>query len=501
MQLDILICAVPSRLITKIPGALPTLKACVQEAGLTARTVDFNIEFFKNQCSKDVDTFNRLSKVFEPRVEFEHTEFVANWLADCIAYIKKFNPRWVGISVETPFQHRATILLAKHIREHAPEVKIVMGAYGLDVEAQASLLNFPGTTELDRLNMFDAYITKHRLADKLIFGDGENALVELLTNTQVTNLFPETKTQFTAPIPDFDDIDFFNYAWATPSLPITGSKSCVRSCTFCSVPHRFGKFRSRTGEDIANELIALKEKYQITRFDFTDSLVNGSQKVFFDWASRIADYNDTQPRDKQITWTGQYICKPQKSINPEIYPIMKRSGCYCLIIGAESGSDDVLAAMKKMITVQDLYDELEQLEKHKLQARFLMLSGFYNETWDNFIETLEFMARCHKFVASGTLTRIAMGIPLHIEHGITLNAQAAELGITLDPNNIYNWKYSKNPESTFLERVRRRIISHLVLEKMSVPMTANGVIELHTILELLKEYEQKLIQANTQAHR
>jgi radical SAM superfamily enzyme YgiQ (UPF0313 family) len=348
--------------------------------------------------------------------------------------------------------------------------------------------------------MFDAYIIKHRLADKLIYGDGENALIALLSGTQVVNLFPETKTQFTTPVPDFDDVDFLNYAWSIPSLPITGCKSCVRSCTFCSVPHRFGNFRSRTGEEIANELIALKEKYQITRFDFTDSLVNGSQKVFFDWASRIADYNDTQPQDKQITWTGQYICKPQKSINPKIYPVLKRSGCHCLIIGAESGSDNVLDAMKKMITVQDLYDELEQLEKHKLQARFLMLSGFYNETWDNFLETLEFMARCQKFVANGTLTRIAMGIPLHIEHGITLNTQAEELGIALDPNNIYNWTCSENPESTFLERVRRRIISHIILEKMSVPMTANGIIELHTILELLKEYEQRLTQSNTQAH-
>lgn len=493
MPPDILICAVPARHISRLPAALSILKACVQSAGMSARTVDFNLEFLKNQCGKDHVKFEDLSKPFEPRVEFTYTPEILSWLDDCIAYIKNINPRWLGISVETPYQHRATILLAQRVREQLPNIKIVLGAYGLKVETQASLQNFPMAKSIDLLNMFDQFITKHQLADQMIYGDAESAIVELLSEGLATSLFPSTKTSFSSPTPDFDDYDLKNYVWhATPSLPVTGSKSCVRACTFCSIPHHFGRFRTRTGEQIAREMIELKERYNINRFEFTDSLVNGSQSVFTEWVKIIAKYNQERDPVDQITWLGQYICKPQKIIDPGLYALIKQSGVACLIIGAESGSDEVLKAMNKKITVKDILDELEQFDVHRIQTQFLMLDGFYNETWERYVETLEFIACCHKYIASGTITRIAMGLPLHIENGIALNDQADELNIVLDPDNIYNWTCTDNPDNTLLERIRRRVITQVLLNKMSVPLTANGIGELKNVLEQLKVYEQKL---------
>lgn len=496
--IDLLICAVPSRSIGRLPGALAIIRSCAEQAGFSAKTVDFNIEFLKNQCNKDAKTFFDLGRVFEPLINFEYTLAVVQWLDESIEYIKKINPRWVGISVETPYQHRATILLAHEIRKHLPQIKIVMGAYGLTAESQNSLLNFPNTKSIDLLNNFDCYIRKHNLADELLHDDPENEIVTLLSQGQITNLFPVTKNSFESPVPNYDDYDLENYQWPSrPLYAITGSKSCVRSCKFCSIPDHFGRYRVRTGESIANEMIELNKRYGARDFIFTDSLVNGSQKVFFDWIKILASYNQTKPDNQKISWIGQYICKPQKSIDPELYPLMKLSGVGCLTIGAESGSDEVLAAMDKNITAKDIEDELEQLNRHQIQSRLLIFGGYYNETWERYLETLRLIARCHKYIATGNVARVAIGLPMHLEKGTRLYRMAEELNIETDPGNVFNWVCRDNPDNTFLERVRRRVISQAVLNKMKTPLTAHGARELYDIIEQLKIYEQKLRSSNS----
>jgi hypothetical protein len=258
------------------------------------------------------------------------------------------------------------------------------------------------------------------------------------------------------------------------------------------VPDKFGRFRRKSGKNIAHELIELSQRYGITKFEFTDSLVNGSQRDFNEWVEIIANYNDQQTVDRRITWYGQYICRPQSQIPAGIYQKIKRSGAVNLIIGAESGSDAVLEAMKKNMTVQDVFDELDQFEQHGLQAQLLMLSGFYNETWERYIETLSFIAQCHRYVAAGVISKIAVGMPLIIEPNGYLHQHAEELGIVINAENMSDWKTIDDPNNTWLERLRRRVITQAVLDSMGTSMTSNGIEELQLMLNQIKLYEKQL---------
>jgi len=486
-MIDLLICSLPSGVINRAPAAPAILKACVEQAGFSSKTEDLALNFYVNQCNREFEIYYKKTKVFEPYVDFVLTDTITQWINDSCDVVRQHNPKFVALSVFSIFQHRACVLLCREFRKLFPGIKIVLGGYGLPESVSSTFKGFVNT----EFGKFDQYMQLYKLADYYVYGEGEQQLIDLLKGYPM--LDNSTVDLNTVPIPNFNDYRFDDYVWHNaPVITVTGSKGCVRSCTFCNVPDKFGRFRRKSGKNIAHELIELSQRYSITKFEFTDSLVNGSQKDFNEWVEIIADYNDRQPANKRITWYGQYICRPQSQIPTGIYQKIKRSGAVNLIIGAESGSDAVLEAMKKNMTVQDIFDELDQFEQNGLQAQLLILSGFYNETWERYIETLRFIAQCHRYVAAGVISKIAVGMPLIIEPNGYLHQHAEELGIIVNTENMSDWKTVDDPDNTWLERLRRRVIAQAVLDSMGTSMTGNGIEELQLMLNQIRLYEKQL---------
>lgn len=491
---DIVICAMPALFVDRAPGAPAILKAAANEAGYSAVALDLSLSFLIEQCNRNLDKFNELGCVFRPgeKASIESLMHADQWVKESIKKIKQHNPTLVGISVFTNFQHRSTIMLAKAIRHHMPDVKIVLGGFGLTISCQ-SLVMDADIRKIDIIKNFGQYMQDKNLTDYNVFGSGLDELINILQTEVGPRQHVDYQSEsdlviYNAPIPNYDNYQLTEYIWNQGiALPVTGSKGCVRACTFCDIPGQFGKFKYRTGKDIAKEMIHLHKKYQVNIFEFTDSLVNGSFKAFREWLEIIADYNDTQQESDKIRWFGQYICRPQAHTPADIYPLMKRAGVQNLVIGLESGSNDVLAAMKKKMTVQDAFDEFKMFESVGINVHVLMLSGYYNETWDRFVETLEFIVNLRQYVASGTISHLSMGLPLFINDKMYLGDHSEQLGIIRDPSDDLYWKSSDHPENTFIERARRRLIAQLVLDKLKIQIGGHSILNLHQLKERIKK--------------
>lgn len=505
---DIIFCSLPVLFLDRAPGAPALLKATAQEAGFSAVGIDLNIEFFINQAGRNIEKFNRLSAVFEPHgvPDSEALQSAKQWVLDSIQLIQKYNPKIVGLSVFTVFQHRATLLLATALRKELPNTKIIMGGYGLNIVANG-LKESNIIKRIDLLKPLHQLVQEKNLADKIFIG---SALEDLVDYLQAEFPLPDRKSNFkikyqkektvlyNSPIPDYDDYKFNEYVWTDgTSLPVTGSRGCVRKCTFCDIPGQFGKFSFREGTDIAEEIIELSTKYNIRTFEFTDSLVNGSLKSFKQWLTVLANYNDTALPDKKIRWFGQYICRPKNETPSEIYDLLVRSGVRNLVIGMESGSNAVLDAMDKKMRVEDAYHEFDQFNKYRIQTNVLMLSSFYNETWERFVETLEFIVRLQYYVASGVVTGVNMGPPLYINKNMPLYQFADTLGIIVDPYSNHNWTVASDPTNTLAERSYRRMIAQLVLDKLGIPANGATILNLHQVKSRLEQVKQELINAQS----
>ena len=163
-MLDLIICSLPSLSIDRPPAAPALLQSAVECAGYSAKSLDLNLEFFNNQCHRDIDTFNKLGSAFRPYETPTDTAIdkSTKWVDDSIRLFQQLNPKLIGISVFTVYQHRSTILLARAIRKHLPNTKIVLGGFGLIISSN-SLTNLIDVKKIDLLKPFSQYVTEKNL--------------------------------------------------------------------------------------------------------------------------------------------------------------------------------------------------------------------------------------------------------------------------------------------------------------------------------------------------
>lgn len=504
-MVDVLICSMPLlHHMGYLPAAPAILKSAVQNAGYTATTLDLNLEYFDNQCNRNIDQYFELGCVWRPYeiVTDQANKAAADWVNHCIGLIKRTDPKTVAVSVFTNWQQRATWLLLSALKQQMPEMPVIVGGFGCEVNS-TPLKNLDiKLSKLDQLKPFWQLLKENNLIDHAALGGGGslddlvNFLDKTLKNIDRPSDAPERSVMYDAPIPDYNDYKLDQYVWENgqKKIAITGSKGCVRSCRFCDIPALFGKFKTRSGADIAHEMIHQSTYHGIRYFEFTDSLVNGSLKIFREWLTVIAEHNDKCSDEEKIHWFGQYICRPQSQTPSDIYDLMKRSGVVNLIIGVDSGSDAMLDAMNKKMTTSDVYDELEKFSEYGIHCNILMLSGYYCETWENFVETLHFLQKCQRHIASGTIGTLGMGPPLYINEHMYIGQHAEELGIILNEDHSIMWTMANDPENNYVTRIKRRVIAQLVLDMLGYALSSQHVSNLQQTLTLLEQEESKLLE-------
>jgi radical SAM superfamily enzyme YgiQ (UPF0313 family) len=441
-MLDLLICIIP-----KINPDAPTvgpavLKSHCEAEGFTCEVVDFNIKLFNELKSKHKENLyfkddalfalDHHKPDLTPDFEIFYDEFEYVFL-DWIEFIRVKNPRVIGLSLLTLFSLSVATRLGELIRKHLPELKILWGGaaieWGIDV--------------FKKRNLFDDYI----------YGDGEKSVTEYLRGNmsykginsldvnQIANLNEVL-------LPNYDDIDWSEYQDIDNDLPvyITGSRGCVKRCTFCNVFDMWPDFRYRSGKSIAQEIISIKERYNRYTFRFTDSLINGSMRAFRNLLSELIEYRKT---NNKFQWSSQWIIRSKSQSPSTDYENMKQSGCGWLEIGLESFSQDVRFHMGKKFTDEDMWWCLEQLNKYEIPHILLMITGYPTETEQDHQTTLRSVRRIFE-LGWNKYTYFSFGNTLMLS-----KAQPLYKVIKKDLeylNSNVDWKYKDNDFET---RIRR----------------------------------------------
>jgi len=458
------------------PSAGPALlKGYLVTQGFAVTAYDWNVEFKKH--------------INDPTL---YGEFIAYWTGgnktamskhslkryhDFLEdYAKKFaeiKTRWLGFGVFSDHSRQCLFDLLTHLKQQdLGTTRIVVGGHGLDV------------VYLDSIS---------HLIDAYILGEGEIALRELLRE----NFSYPGINSASVQIDDLDQLGYADYSdydltngydlwYDSPMIQITGSRGCVRSCSFCEVPSIWKKYRYRSGTSLANEIITNHEKTGIRHFYFTDSLINGNVKQLMEMMSILTKYK--QDTGSDLTWGGQWISRPQKGLPKDYYKLIKSSGGFNLSIGVETGSDAVREHMKKGFTNQDLDLEMEQFSRHGIRCGFFILLGYPTETEKDFKDTLRMFKRYTKYVADGTLIGVAIGNGYFAGAKTPIILEGQEVKY-LDNNNSVKW-VSTTTNSNFMENIRRRLIAQKVLNSLKWP-SSNIEYELRGVISNSNLYFDK----------
>lgn len=433
------------------PISSAIIAAVCKQNNIETKSFDLNIELFHRHFS----LYDKLDSILDGyRVaSVEEENLIDQFLGESLREISAYNPDLVLVSIfsfTTHYFAKKFLKLARNL-----SATIVIGGQGVYVPELSR-------QELDR-NFFGQTMLDQKLIDYYIVGEGEEVLNKFLCGEKNLNgVNNSNKNQIlninTVPWPDYSffDLNKYDYLSESKEVFITSSRGCVRRCTYCDVPFHWPKYRWREGENVANEIIHNYEKFGITNFYFTDSLVNGSNKNFADMCNKLAAYNF----DQKISWRGQFIIKPKNQVTDEYFDMISAAGGTQFYIGVETGSDKIRYEMDKKFTNEDIEYFLHHFKRTNMSMFFLMLTGYVTESLDDHMETMNMFPRWQKYVASGTISGIDLGPTLIILANTPLDHMREELGIKFLNNDPKSWISTINPELNIKERIRRRIELH-----------------------------------------
>ncbi|MSY18203.1 MAG: radical SAM protein, partial [Actinobacteria bacterium] len=192
---------------------------------------------------------------------------------------------------------------------------------------------------------------------------------------------------FGLPARDLIDIGAYRDAWLSHhgefSLNMVSTRGCPYSCNWCAKPIWGQRYSMRSPVAVADEMTQLKFQHAPDHVWFADDIFG----LRSDWLAEFADHIEST--GGAVPFTIQSRCD---LMNDVAVDALARSKCKEVWLGAESGSQRVLDAMDKEITVDEIRGARRRLGEHGVRACFFIQFGYPGETWEDICTTIDLVA-------------------------------------------------------------------------------------------------------------
>ena len=292
-------------------------------------------------------------------------------------------PLCFGISSIVGYQVTEGLAIARVVRKHFPDTPIIWGGW------------FP--------TMLPDLTVKSPLADVVVRGEGESAFLELLdclrdgkdlSEIRGITFMQNGKVIHTPERPheDFSELPALNYELVdlsrynsiqNHSINYQTSRGCPYRCKFCCTPKLYGRrWQGLKPERVLDELEHIIRKYDINHVEFIDdNFLNAPER-----ARRILE--GMIERGLNISYTASVRINRLVTFEPEMFELIKRSGCKTIYASSESGTDKILNVIQKDITVEQIRKMAVLFNRYKIPARTTFMVGLPEETHEDLKATL-----------------------------------------------------------------------------------------------------------------
>jgi anaerobic magnesium-protoporphyrin IX monomethyl ester cyclase len=212
-------------------------------------------------------------------------------------------------------------------------------------------------------------------------------------------------------------------------LDFISSQGCAFRCAFCSDPFVYG--RKWVGLEPVRMGLRLKELWDRYRFDD----LNFQDETFFTRARRVQALAD-QIIDSgmRITWAATMRADQGVRLPEEVWARCKQSGLRRLLVGVESGSNEMLKRIRKDIRIEQVFHTAEHMLKYRIAGHFPFIVGFPDESDASVQATLDCAKRLRS-LSPDFLTPIYYFKPYP---GSELVIEAVARGFRL-PDTLESW--------------------------------------------------------------
>ncbi len=398
-------------------------------------------------------------------------------------FVKKvyeYSPDLVGIqcmSTNLESAHR----ICKFVRESLNETKIVLGGPHFNTDPE------------DIFNYFDI--------DFVVHGEGEKTFLELIQalyepshykninglvfrdsdGSVVINKIRELNQDLDdLPFPDYDDLYEGHPACEHPysktgrMVTLTTSRGCPFRCAFCDTPNIHGvKVRTRSVDNVLDEMQLLQKKYGASEFSFKDSNFSMSKSWVREYADKVAQ------RNMDISYFANYRFEV---INDEFVEPLKESGCSLIFSGVESIDPAVKKVLGKSTSMEQLLRADASIKKYDIKRLYSFMFGSPGDTEETMQSYIDFAIETDPFIL---LTQPTMAFP-----GTALYDYAIEHNLLNDPKWFYSF-LSPNTKDPFQARMMMKDLPPEVVDKYVKQAYLKFYLRPSKIYEYLQYYSLK----------
>ena len=467
------------------PGAIAILSSVANTNNYQPRVFDYNLDLSESLAEHEWDELESWNTLAVSEISEELENKLKNIFVKNLNNYIDNQTEYVCFCVFSYFSNRiATKILDWY--QQVSNVTSIVGGTGVSTDTSA-----------DNKEIFGDFLMRNQLADYVVFGEGELTFDSILKKQfdfpGINKNNPQQIEDLSSlPIPTYKYFDMSRYQ--TQKILITGSRGCVRSCTFCDIELTWPKFRYRKAEHIVDEIKRHFYDYGITEFEFTDSLINGSVSNFDRFNELLYEAKQKDPALEKIRYQGQFICRPREHQRERSYELMHLAGCTMLVTGIESFSHNVRDHMRKKFSNDDIDYHFEQCARWGIPNVLLMIVGYPTETHQDHMDNINAIRRYKPYADMGTIFMMRWGFTMHLYEHTPIMGMLDNLGIDLDNNikfdSVYSWTSATNPGNTLQERIRRRIEIHELCVELGYPMPR--VMEELLVLKNLAEKSRSL---------
>lgn len=315
---------------------------------------------------------------------------------------------YVGVTVMT-IAVPSALDISRAVKKLAPEIPVIWGG------AHPTL--FPESTlddpSVDMIAMNEATHSALRVA---------NALTEGLRVSDVNGIgYKDESSRAILNLPaeadDFDELPFFDfslididlymkprglsvYAREFPNfkgeirpVPLLTGLGCPFKCEFCINVILQRKYRFRPAPAIISEIKRLQDEYGANTFIFMD-------EEFFVSKKRVREFFE-QANEEKLKFNWRMWCRvdrfKESYLNRDMLALMNNVGHGSLVMGGESGNQEMLDHLNKGTRTEQVYSSLDSLKEFtNITPRYSFMVGMEGETMAQIRDTYDMCLKMKK---------------------------------------------------------------------------------------------------------
>jgi len=189
-----------------------------------------------------------------------------------------------------------------------------------------------------------------------------------------------------------------------PYVSHYSGRGCPAQCTFCLWPQTVGghKYRAKSPEAVAREMAHARRLFpQVKEFFFDDDTFTAYQPRAREIARHLGKL--------AITWS----CNARANVSYETLKTMRDNGLRLLLVGYESGNQQILDNIKKGIRLEEAREFTTNCKKLGIVIHGTFILGLPGETHATIRETIEFAKEIDPFSLQVSLAAPYPGTELY----------------------------------------------------------------------------------------